>query len=529
MSDLLGRMARHPWPWLALVCGVNFFFMLGGHALWDVDEPNNAVCAREMLAAGNWWVPVFNGGLRFDKPILLYWLMMPLFHVFGVHEWTARLPSALAITTLVFVVHYFTRRMSDARTGFAAALMFATSLHGVVIARAATPDPLLMLCVGYALLAFLTWWREGMASPRLVLSAWAALGVGMLAKGPVALLLPGLIVLAFLALMGRLGDLRRMHPAAGMALALAIALPWYVAVGMLTDGAWLNGFILHHNIDRFTSALQGHRGFPGFYLLSFLAGWFPWTGLLLASLIFAPWRLSALRGHPGRLFLLCWMGVFLLFFTVARTRLPNYMLPAFPAAAVLMALWATANEAQASRWLGRGAAVFAVLLTLGAGIALGWQWGRDWIYALCFLPVLAAAWWGLRRAWGWQAPALAAGMMACVMALAAWTLPAFDRHKATPALARAATRAGFNGDALATFRYFQPSLLYYHGGRLPRLNDMREVARWLEAGKAVVLPQDALREFPPDVLPHLVIHLRRHGLVARKWLLLVSLRPVKGA
>ena len=526
---MLERIARHPLPWLLLVCGVDFMFMLGGHTLWDVDEPNNAVCAREMLAAGNWWVPVFNGGLRFDKPILLYWLMMPLFHWFGVHEWTARLPSALAITALTWVVFHFTRRLADGRTGLVAALLFATALHVVVIARAATPDPLLMLCVGFALLAFIVFWLEGAADAKLIMAAWAALGVGMLAKGPVALLLPGLIVLLFLLLRGELRKLGRMRPVAGLLLALAIALPWYVAVGVLTDGEWLKGFILHHNIDRFTGALQGHRGFPGFYVISFLAGWFPWTGLLLAALLFAPWRLRALREDPLRLFLLCWIGVFLVFFTIARTRLPNYMLPTFPAAAVLMAVWASANDEKAGAWLARGAVGFSALLMVAAAVALQWQWPGEWVYALCFLPVLAAAVFSLGRGPEHGVPALAAGMMACVMLLAGWALPAFDRHKVTRDLAMAATKAGFGPDALATYRYFQPSLLYYHGGRLPMLKNMREVAGWLMRGKAVVMPEQSLAEFPPAVLPHLVVHRRRHGLVARKWLLLVSLQPVEGA
>jgi len=525
---MLDRMVRAPLLWLLLICGLDFMFMLGGHTLWDVDEPNNAVCAREMLAAGNWWVPVFNGGLRFDKPILLYWLMMPLFHWFGVHEWTARLPSALAITALTLIVFHFTRRLANARTGLLAALVFATALHVVVIARAATPDPLLMLCVGYALLAFLVFWQEGADRTGLILSAWAALGLGMLAKGPVALLLPGLIVFVFLMLRGEIDRIGRMHPVKGLLLALAIALPWYVAVGVLTDGEWLKGFILHHNLDRFTGALQGHRGFPGFYLVSFLAGWFPWTGLLLAALIFGPWKLSDLREHPLRLFLLCWMGVFLVFFTLARTRLPNYMLPAFPAAAVLMAVWAAASEQRAATWLMRGAIGFSVLLILAAGVALQWQWPGEWPYALCFLPVLAAALWALRRPLAAGAPAMAAGMAACIILLAGWALPAFDRHKVTRDLASVATEAGFGPESLATYRYFQPSLLYYHGGRLPMLKDMHEVATWLTHGKALVMPEEALREFPSDVLPHLIVHRRRYGLVARKWLLLLSLQPVEG-
>jgi len=526
---MLERMAARPLPLLLLICAVSFGFMLGGHSLWDVDEPNNAVCAREMLMAGNWWVPVFNGGLRFDKPILLYWLMMPLFSFFGVHEWTARLPSALAATALIAAVWYFGRRMVDARTGLIAALLLATGLHMVVIGRAATPDPLLMLCVGVSLLAFLCFYLEGLRNQRLLTAAYAMLGLGMLAKGPVAVLLPALIIPCFLLLMGRWHDAGKFRPLLGLCIILAVALPWYVAVGVLTDGEWLRGFLLHHNIDRFTHVLQGHRGFPGFYLLTFWLGWFPWSGLLFAALVFGSWRLASLRQEPVRLFLLCWMGVFFVFFTAAGTRLPNYMLPAFPAAAILMADWMSkVDEKKVQHWLVYTALILSVALTLGGAWALANQWPGEWMYSLCFAPLVLAAAAGLGMRLDHAMAAVAAGMLGCVILLASWVLPGLDHHKVSPRLATAADKAGFDGSRLATYRYFQPSLLFYHGGRLPRLGNRREVAAWLTQGKAVVMPEIALEDFPSAILPYLIVHDRVYGLYARKWLLLVSLRPVEG-
>ncbi len=525
---MLERMAARPVPWLLLLCAVNFMFMLGGNTLWDVDEANNAVCAHEMLAAGNWWVPVFNGGLRFDKPILLYWLMMPLFHVFGVHEWTARLPSAVAITALVMVVFYFGRRMADVRTGLIAALLLVSSLHMVVIARAATPDPLLILCVGFALVAFLCFYLEGLNNRRLLMAAYAALGFGVLAKGPVAILLPALVMLVFLLMMGQREHIGKFRPLTGLCVILLVALPWYITVGVLTDGVWLKGFLLHHNIDRFMEPLQGHHGFPGFYILAFLIGWFPWSGLLTATTIFGPWRMAALRKDPTRLFLLCWIGVFLVFFTLASTQLPNYTLPAFPAAALLMAFWAGKHEEKANAWFTWGAWLLSLIVTIAAGAALQKQWPGGWVYALFLTPLIIASGMSLRVKFTHALPLIVAGMTASVILLAAWVLPGFNHYKVTPAFAAAADRAGFNGESLATYHYFQPSLLYYHGGRLPMLTNMREVAAWLMRGKALVLPQKALRDFPSAILPYLIIHKRGFGMVAREWLLLVSLRPIKG-
>ncbi len=552
---LMKSILKQPLLWLLLICSVDFFAFLGGHSLWDVDEPNNAVCAREMLLEGNWWVPMFNGDYRFDKPILIYWLMMPLDALFGVNEWTARLPSALPMTALVLAIWAMTRRLMtncvaavrDAHTIEVAALMaagtFASALHIIVIARAAVPDPLLMLALGIALPALLIAYLEqkqqpSQRMPGLLITAYVAIGFGTLAKGPIAGLMPLLIVAAFLTLMGEWKHWRLFHPFKGMAIAMAVAMPWYIAVGVLTHGVWLEGFIFHQNIDRFTSPLQGHHGFPGLYLVSMMVGWFPWTGLLAALLWFGPWRLGLLRQHPVRLFMLCWIGVYILFFSIARTQLPNYILPLFPAAAILMAYgWACASDAlrqRATGWLVRTALLMSLAIVVGGGMALEKQWPGEGYYILAMLPMLlVSAWltWRLRfrgRKSG-RADArlmLPIAMAASMLMLAGWSVKGIDHHKISRLLASKATAAGFDGSELATFHYFQPSLLFYHGGRLPMLTDVKQVGAWLTAGKAVVLAQDALAELPKAIIPYLIVHARVHGMYARKWLLLVSLQPL---
>ncbi|MDX8406907.1 MAG: hypothetical protein R8L58_00820, partial [Mariprofundaceae bacterium] len=356
---------------------------------------------------------------------------------------------------------------------------------------------------------------------------------GVLAKGPIAGLMPLLIVGSFLTLTGGWQHWRTFHPWKGIAIALLVAMPWYITVGILTDGEWLKGFIFHHNLDRFTGSLQGHRGFPGLYLLSYLVGWLPWTGLLLASMVFGAWRLHVLREQPVRLFMLCWIGVYLAFFSVASTQLPNYILPAFPAGAFLIAFaWATGDAAwrrRATSWLLWGALLLAALILLAGGLALEKQWTGEGLYILAFLPLLLAAL--IRRvrtygeAWHW----LAGGMLASVLLLTCWSIPAIDHHKVSREFARAAEQAGFDGSSLATFRYFQPTLLYYHGGRLPSLATADDVGRWLMRGKAVVLPQQALSELPKEMLPYYIVHKRAYGLYARHWLMLISLQPPAGS
>jgi len=547
---LMERILKQPLFWLLLICAINFFAFLGGHTLWDVDEPNNAVCAREMLLAGNWWVPMFNGDYRFDKPILIYWLMMPIDALFGVNEWSARLPSALSLTALVLVVWAMTGRLMrvfevDAdkrdRTALMAAGLFATALHMIVIGRAAVPDPLLMLSLGIALPALLIVYLEGKKNPDTKMSgmmvlAYVAIGFGVLAKGPIAGLMPLLIVAAFLILMGDWKCWSLFHPFKGAAIALAVALPWYITVGVLTDGVWLEGFLFHHNIDRFTDPLQGHRGFPGLYVMSILVGWFPWTGLLAAMLWFGNWRLKALRDEPVRLFMLCWIGMYILFFSVARTQLPNYVLPVFPAAAILMAWgWAFASKTvrqKAIAWLAWSVLLLSLAILIGGGVAIEKMWPGEGYYILSLLPMLLVSLlWLSKKQWllnkQYDLRLLLVGAMALSMLLlSGWSVKGVDHNKISSQLSEKATSAGFDGSELATYRYFQPSLLFYHGGRLPLLSDTQQVGEWMTAGKAVVLPQWALKDLPKEIVPYLIVHARVHGMYARTWLLLVSLQPL---
>ncbi len=544
---------KQPLFWLLLICAVNFFAFLGGHTLWDVDEPNNAVCAREMLLAGNWWVPMFNGDYRFDKPILIYWLMMPLDALFGINEWTARLPSALSMTALVLVIWAMTRRLMSAcslamrdQAALIAAGTFATALHIIVIARAAVPDPLLMLALGIALPALLISYldqkqQEQTQQPSkqmhgLLIAAYIAIGFGTLAKGPIAGLMPLLIVAAFLTLMGDWKNWRLFHPFKGAVIALAVALPWYIAVGVMTHGVWLEGFIFHHNIDRFTDPLQGHRGFPGLYVFSVLLGWFPWTGLLAAMLWFGSWRLQTLRDEPVRLFMLCWIGVYILFFSIARTQLPNYVLPLFPAAGMLMAFgWAYGSDAlrqRAIQLLIWTALLLSLGIVIGGGLGLEKQWPGEGYYILAMLPMVLVSGWllwkGKELSSGSMCLVLAVGMAVSITLLAGWSVKGIDHNKISESVAASATEAGFDGNELATFHYFQPSLLFYHGGRLPMLTEVDQVGAWLVDGKAVVMAQDALELLPKEIIPYLIVHARVHGMYARKWLLLVSLQPLTG-
>ncbi|OIO70365.1 MAG: hypothetical protein AUJ57_08450 [Zetaproteobacteria bacterium CG1_02_53_45] len=526
MTGLAKQIIERPWLWLIGLAAVQLLFMLGGHTFWDIDEPINASCGREMLEASNWLVPMFNGELRSGKPILTYWLMLSSYSLFGVSEFSARLPSAICITLLTLVVTYFGRRLIGVKYGLLAGLMFITSLHMVVIGRAASPDAVFLLTLCTGLLAGMTYCVEAFRPKKMLWLAYACFGLAMLAKGPVSLAMPGMVLFAWLLLTGNFSRWREFHPWRGVMLALALALPWYIAVWIQTDGEWVQRFLLKDNVGRFLAPMEGHRGFPGFYLLTLLLGVFPWTGVLIGALMHGPWRPARLKEQPLRAFLISWIAVFFIFFTIARTQLPNYMLPVFPALMLFMAMWLRDTARQSvERYLLWAAGVLSFILLIGGGIALQRQWPGDWPYALSFLPLLIAtvvAW--QRRQLMFQS--LTAGMMVMVLMLAGWVLPGFDSHKASRTLAESATAAGFAKGKLAGYRFFQESLLYYHGNNtLPVLYDPPELISWLENDGVAVIPQRDMDQLSAEVTARLDELNRVHGLYARQDLILVRLRP----
>jgi len=190
----------------------------------------------------------------------------------------------------------------------------------------------------------------------------------------------------------------------------------------------------------------------------------------------------------------------------------------------------------AMKWLVWTAQILSIAMLIGGGIAMQKQWPGEAYYILGLLPmVLVSIWLVWQKQWLRNSNAKAAGIIGLSLAVAmsvsilfltGWSVKGIDHNKISQTLASSATEAGFDGNELATFHYFQPSLLFYHGGRLPMLTKVEQVGAWLVAGKAVVISQNALELLPKEIIPYLIVHARVHGMYARRWLLLVSLQPL---
>ncbi|PLZ05122.1 ArnT family glycosyltransferase [Fischerella thermalis] len=393
LDQLLTRIGKRPafvialsTLWLILVGGIAFFWHLGSIGLIDETEPLFAEASRQMYTTGDWITPFFNGKTRFDKPALIYWCQAIAYSIFGVNEWAVRLPSAIAAMAVISLAFYTVQwqlAKQDAleqvfrpsrrwlTAGVVAAVM-ALNPEMIVWGRTGVSDMLLTGCIGSALLCFFLGYasQEGseigdreqgghgeyhtphtpptVPNPHLpkkwYLACYILIAGAILTKGPVGIVLPGLIISAFLLYLGKFREvMREMRLLLGMLIILVLSLPWYVLVTWRNGWNYINSFFGYHNIERFTEVVNGHTAPWYFYFLVVLLGFAPYSVYLplsMARLKF--WQrnywCSQERSQQLGLFAFFWFVSIFGFFTIAVTKLPSYVLPLMPAAAILVGL-----------------------------------------------------------------------------------------------------------------------------------------------------------------------------------------------
>lgn len=324
-------MHQKNFAWLIIILGIILLFpSLGKVPLWIYDEVRNAQCAREMYLRGDWIVPTFNGSLRTLKPPLHYFFMFGGFEIFGINEWGARFFSAICGLLTLLVTFLFIQHYSSIRHAFVTCLVLLASTHFLFEFRMSVPDPYLILLNTLGIFSTYAYFREIKLS--WILIAGLSFGLSMLAKGPVGLVLPGAAIIAWIAWEKRWKQLFnwRLIPAA--ILMFAVAVPWYWAVHVQTNGEWTRGFFLEHNVGRFSEPMEGHGG------IFLLVPLFILIGLLPASIFFGESLKNFKRRftNPLMKLSLCVTAVFMIFYSISGTKLPNYPMPCYPFLAVLL-------------------------------------------------------------------------------------------------------------------------------------------------------------------------------------------------
>jgi 4-amino-4-deoxy-L-arabinose transferase-like glycosyltransferase len=516
----------------ALLCLPN----LGLPSLWDIDEGNNSEAAVEMDESGNYIVPMFNYRLREDKPPLLYWLQIAAFHTFGRNEFAARLPSALAALVAMLATCELGRCLFGARAGLYAGIILGSAVLFSAAAHFANPDSLLN---AFAVLTLLLFWLAYRSGGRWWFAACGVTtGLAMLAKGPVGIVLPSAITMLFLLWQRQPRRLLDWHYGFGVLTFLLVAGPWYAWVGVETKGEWLRGFFLDHNVSRFTRTMENHAGSPlYYYLVILLLGFAPWSIFFALSVWNAvkEWRSSLPQGNdprPAFRFLLCWFAVYFLSFSMSNTKLPNYILPLYPAVALVVARFLDRwrrGDWQPPAWTIHGC--LALLAPIGFGVGAGLLIGGGaievkalhgrylpgleklvWLGVVPILGMIAALWYVRRTRRSAAISALATTALLFTGGVFVFGAPAVDRSKAPRTLAAALPADQTRREVrIASYDYFQPSLVFYCRREVKTLENEQQVIEFLRLPLAcyVVMPAqqwDKMREHLPPMTRELARH-----------------------
>jgi 4-amino-4-deoxy-L-arabinose transferase-like glycosyltransferase len=396
-------LAKHAGLLFFLAVAAFYLYGLGHLPLVGPDEPRYAEVAREMYLRGDWVTPTLGGHTWFEKPALLYWMMMASYQLFGVSEWAARLGPALSGLITTLLLYWMGRRIdrahraeneTDANSDFGLWSGIAAASSGglIVFSRAASFDIVLTMTLTAALSCFFVAEIEPDEKRRRLCLAgfYAAIGASLLAKGLVGVVLPaGILGLYYL--------MRREWPRKGLIisalwgipLALGVAATWYAPVIYRHGWTFVDEFFIQHHFARYVSNKYHHPQPVYYYLIVLPTLALPWIAFLVAALVRARrwgWR-ERTAESKFRVFALAWMVAPVAFFSLSGSKLPGYILPALPGAMLLvgerLVRFVRGGEGGGAARL-TGAIIFALAI---AGVVYAGTTGE--VTILCSLAVVA--------------------------------------------------------------------------------------------------------------------------------------------
>lgn len=478
LNDNLRRWAEGPWQGAAaglVLLGLSLF--LPGLAMLppvDRDEVSFAQASRQMYASGDLVDIRLQDAPRYKKPVGIYWLQAASVALTGGRGEgaivTYRAVSVVAALAAVLMTWRIGTLLAGGAAGIAAAVLLAASFLLGAEARLAKTDATLLATVLGAQWVLARLWTGGRAavSARVALAFWAALGLSVLVKGPIGPMVVGLTVAV---LMGIRRDWRwagALRPGRGLVLCLAIVLPWYVAITLRTGGEFWAAALGRDLIGKVAEAQESHGAPPGSYLAAMWLTFWP-ASLALALGLPALW---ATRRGAATAFLLAWILPTWVVFELVATKLVHYVLPVYPALAILAAAGILATPRPLAGFWRRAVAVVLLavpVLALGALALAARRYGADWPLPAVAgiagsLAVSVVMWRALRK--GWHFAALA-GMALQGLVLAAGVYPTLAGVRAIwPSAALAGVRDAFDGCAdpvLIVAGYREPSVVFALG------------------------------------------------------------------
>jgi 4-amino-4-deoxy-L-arabinose transferase-like glycosyltransferase len=391
---------------MALGMVAALFWQLGGPALFEPDEGRNAEKAREILVLKDWVTPHENFNPVLDKPIFFYWLIALAYKIFGISEWAARLPSALAALGCLVLVYRFALLRWDRWTALWSALILLTCVEFFALARIVIFDMSVAFFMTLSLCAFYeaahtddVRWRR-----LCCFALYLGLGTATLLKGLIGLVVPGMVFFFHLLLTRQWRLLGRIELIPGALLFLALVLPWYVAAEMRNPG-YLHYYFWDEHFGRFVTN-EFDRGEPWYYFIGVgFVGFLPWT-LLLPRAAKAAWKITQAEKFDDKtIYMMLWAVVPFVFFSLSKSKLPHYILPIFPALAILTArALVREHEEAASKLQSALSLTWWIHILLACHILVGW-----FVPALLPQPIRSAI--GGMAYLVWSYAAVAAAML----------------------------------------------------------------------------------------------------------------------
>lgn len=398
-NNVLLHLRTNKITWLFIIAAVLLFTGIGSTPMYILDEARNAQAAREMMERHDLIVPTFNGELRAHKPPLHYYFMQAAYHLFGMNAFAARFFSALFGWLTLWITWYFTRRFVSYGTAIWSVAVLLVSTHFLFEFRMSVPDPYLIFFITAGVLCFYAYSRE--RKLKWLLCSAVAAALATLAKGPVALVLPGLVLVWWALSQKKYDLLFSWDMLLYVAVILIVSLPWYIMIHKATNGEFTRVFFLEHNFNRFGEPMEGHGG------LFIMVPLFVLLGLLPVSVFSGELVKKARWYHNNAFIRLCMYVavVFIVFFSVSGTKLPNYPMPCYPFVAVLLGYFINkviTGQNQVKQYPLWVLLLLNVLLLtaalMGLGLETATQPFRAW--ALLFIiPVITAAtsWWFFKK------------------------------------------------------------------------------------------------------------------------------------
>ncbi|MDF2571428.1 MAG: hypothetical protein K0R55_3032 [Sporomusa sp.] len=464
--------SRHMCLGLFLVSFISYLLFSHLLPITDPVESNYALTAKEMVVSSDWLSPRIYGNVWFDKPVFFYWLIAIAFKFFGFSDLAARLIPALFAGVGVVMVYWFLTKTTSQGAALFGALVLGTSLEYVLLAKFVITDMVLFVFNNAALAFFYLGYTKVDDTKLWYFAMYTCMAFAVLTKGPVGLLLPGLVMLIFIGGQRNWAELKRMYIPAGALVFSMVALPWYAAMYSDYGSDFINTFFGVHNYLRATVSEHPKDNVSYYYIVIFLLGMLPWSPITLKAMINGC-KDQSLRNSSLWLFSSIWAGVYFTFYSFMATKYLTYTFPMFfPLAAIagiyLERLINQDNKTSIICWVG-----IPMCLTIITYLAAAYHYlGSPWLVAAVGSLVILA-WWKIKQ----QSTKYVLGLLCLCqivvyMTLSLFVFSAMADNKSGKELAQ--NMIEHNGNKIGLYEFYSTSAVYYSGKVAVKVTSLEE-------------------------------------------------------